>query len=48
MPLIFRQPIYWSLAEEFLGDTTQEPAPPLMQVQKSTVAESSKKRAGNR
>jgi chloride channel protein, CIC family len=46
--LVCRQPIYWSLAEEFLGETAQEPAPPLMQVQKSTVAESSKKRAGKR
>ena len=46
--LVCRQPIYWSLAEEFLGDETQEPAPPLMQVQKSTVADNSKKRAGSR
>jgi H+/Cl- antiporter ClcA len=44
--LVCRQPIYWSLAEEFLGDEAQEPAPPLMQVQKSTVADNSKKRAG--
>lgn len=46
--LVCRQPIYWSLAEEFLGGNAQEPAPPLMQVQKSTAADSSKKRAGKR
>jgi hypothetical protein len=46
--LVCRQPIYWSLAEEFLANETQEPAPPLMQIQKSTAALSSKKRAGNK
>jgi len=46
--LVCREPIYWSLAEEFLGEAAQEPVPPLMPLQKSTLAESSKKRAGKR
>ena len=46
--LVCRQPIYWSLAEEFLGENAQEPVPPLMQVQKSTEADNSKKRAGSK
>ena len=46
--LVCRQPIYWSLAEEFLAEAAQHPAPPVMQVQKATAAESSKKRAGKR
>lgn len=46
--LVCRQPIYWSLAEEFLGDEAQEPAPPLLQTQSSTAALNSKKRAGSR
>ena len=43
--LVCRKPIYWSLAEEFLGEKVQEPVPPLMPVQKSKVADSSTKRA---
>jgi hypothetical protein len=39
--LVCRQPIYWSLAEEFLGESEQ-PAPPVMQVGAATDG----KRAG--
>jgi len=46
--LVCRQPIYWALAEEFLGDEAQEPVAPSMPAQKSMVALNSKKRAGNK
>ncbi len=47
--LICRKPIYWALAEEFLGgEAAQEPESSKGKPQKSKAAESSMKRAGSK